>query len=138
MPYFFDEQRNALFAVFLRSDMGRWQWIAGGVEEGEDLLDAARRECWEEAGINQADVIQLDSIAAIPADTFGFTVGEDGVYVVIEYAFAVQAKEQALRLSSEHLEYKWLKYDEAMELLAWDSNKTALWELNQRIANGSP
>jgi len=27
IPYFIDDQRNALFAVFLRSDMGHWQWI---------------------------------------------------------------------------------------------------------------
>ena len=36
-------------------------------------------------------------------------------------------------LSSEHKEYRWVKYDEAMRLLKYDSNKTALWELNERL-----
>lgn len=36
-------------------------------------------------------------------------------------------------LSSEHKEYRWVEYDEAMRLLKYDSNKTALWELNERL-----
>jgi len=35
----------------------------------------------------------------------------------------------------EHLKYQWFTYDDAMEKLNWDSNKTALWELNYRIEN---
>lgn len=34
----------------------------------------------------------------------------------------------------EHTEYKWLTYAEAQAVLQYDSNKTALWELNRRIA----
>lgn len=33
----------------------------------------------------------------------------------------------------EKREFKWCTYDEAIKLLEWDSNKTALWELNERL-----
>ncbi|HFJ9286950.1 TPA: NUDIX pyrophosphatase, partial [Bacillus toyonensis] len=33
----------------------------------------------------------------------------------------------------EHFNYKWLCFEEAVTLLKWDSNKTALWELNKRL-----
>jgi 8-oxo-dGTP pyrophosphatase MutT (NUDIX family) len=36
-----------------------WQVPGGTVEEGEDLLDAVRREVWEEAGINRLANIRL-------------------------------------------------------------------------------
>jgi dATP pyrophosphohydrolase len=40
--------------------------------------------------------------------------------------------------SREHTSYRWLSYDEAARLLRWDSNKTALWELNERLRRGDP
>ena len=30
---------------------------------------------------------------------------------------------------------KWVNYDNAMQKLKYDSNKTALWELNERLKN---
>lgn len=30
---------------------------------------------------------------------------------------------------------KWCSYDDANKLLEWDSNRVALWELNQRLKN---
>ena len=39
---------------------------------------------------------------------------------------------RALRFSEQ---YEWFTFDEAYEKLEFDSNKTALWELNQRLLN---
>ncbi len=36
-------------------------------------------------------------------------------------------------LSHEHIELKWECFENADSLLNWDSNKTALWELNERL-----
>jgi len=41
-----------------------------------------------------------------------------------------------LLLSHEHTEYKWVDYETAREMLKYDSNRTALWELNKRIKQG--
>ena len=42
-------------------------------------------------------------------------------------------KDKEIKLSKEHDEYKWLSYDEAKKLLKYDSNKSALWELNEKL-----
>jgi broad specificity phosphatase PhoE len=39
----------------------------------------------------------------------------------------------AITLSREHTDYRWVAYAEAARLLRWDSNRTALWELNERL-----
>ncbi|RAN74917.1 NUDIX pyrophosphatase, partial [Bacillus sp. SRB_28] len=36
-----------------------------------------------------------------------------------------------------HSEYKWVTYEEAREILKWDSNRVAIWELHQRLIRES-
>ena len=58
------------------------------------------------------------------------------MYFVYEYSFAVDIQKNKIILSNEHKEYKWVSYNEAMKLLKYDSNKNALWELNEKIKRG--
>ena len=41
-----------------------------------------------------------------------------------------------LNLSHEHTEYDWVDYETAIKRLRYDSNKTALWELDNKIKLG--
>ena len=77
---------------------------------------------------------QLDSKTTIPVIniTGEYTWGKN-VYVIPEYTFAIKLKNCNIKLSNEHKEYKWVEYDEAIKKLKYDSNKTALWELNDRL-----
>lgn len=127
-----------LFCVGLRSSKNIWQFVAGGAEDKETPIEAAVRELREETGINikEEDLIVLDSKTTIPVVnvTGTYTWGKD-VFVIPEYAFAVDATSFQIKLSNEHTEFKWLKYDKAMEILTYDSNKSALWELNEKLKN---
>ena len=42
-----------------------------------------------------------------------------------------------LELSQEHTEYEWVDYNTALKKLSYDSNKTALWELDSKIKLGT-
>jgi dATP pyrophosphohydrolase len=125
------------YAVFRRAgaDGECWQGIAGGVEEGETAEEAARREMMEEAGIPpECPLVLLDTQASVPASLFRDRPlwGPD-TYVVPQRAFGVRLGGHEIVLSDEHTESRWLGYDAAADLLRWDSNKTALWELNERL-----
>lgn len=122
-----------LYCIFLRTG-GEWQGVSGGVEDDESLVDTAKREVFEETGNVVSDIIELSSVTSIPVvDVVGdFRFGND-VYVVTEYSFGTYC-DGDIKLSSEHNEYKWLSYDEAIKYLKYDSNKTALWELNERLS----
>lgn len=134
LPYRIVSDDNIEYAILKRSDDGYWQGIAGGGEDDEMPLETARREASEEGGIaSDNKFVRLDSMATIPVeDISGMIWGED-ILVVPEYCFAVKVEMDNLKLSTEHTEYRWLKYDEARALLHWDSNKIALLELNHRL-----
>lgn len=127
------------YAIFRRSDGDYWQGLAGGAEAGESSEQAARREMMEEAGIPPgAPLLALDSMATVPAFHFSErrSWGPD-VYVVPERAFGVLLAEgQTIVLSREHADYRWVSCEDGMRALRWDSNKTALWELNERLGRG--
>ncbi len=124
-----------LFCVFHRADINQWQFIAGGGEDSETPLEAAKREIFEESGIKSERIIQLTSMCYIPTDIFPkkhlYSWSPD-TYVVPEYSFAFECVGEPV-LSHEHTEYEWLPYDEASKKLKWDSNRTALYELKCRL-----
>jgi len=62
----------------------------------------------------------------------GFLWGKDRL-VIPERCFGVKVRDSLLKLSDEHMEYQWATYETALSLLGWDSNKSALWELDFRI-----
>jgi dATP pyrophosphohydrolase len=57
--------------------------------------------------------------------------------MIPEISFAVKLLSRNLNLENEHSEYKWLPYDDAIEKLKYDSNKSAVLELHYRLKNGS-
>lgn len=133
-PYHIND-KGIEYAIFHRSDYDCWQAISGGGEEGETILESARREANEEARISvDSDYIKLDTVNSIPAEEFSAHIlwGED-VYVIPENCFGVEIKDKELILSHEHTEYKWLSYEEARSLSKWEGNKVALLELNKRL-----
>ncbi|MCH4888273.1 NUDIX domain-containing protein [Acidaminobacter sp. JC074] len=133
---FLKKDNDYSFAIFSRADMDCFQWIAGGGEDFDaSILDAAKRECLEEAGISDKhDFLRLDTVTSIPVSIFGEFPWGDHVYVIPEYAFGVELKDENLFLSKEHKSYKWVSYQEAIDLLKYDSNRTALWELMTRVS----
>jgi dATP pyrophosphohydrolase len=137
IPYFRTSKGMIEYAVFNRSDAGYGQFLSGGGENDETPMVAAIREAHEEAGISPKSIFfKLDSIATVPTNVFkGHESWGKEVYVIPEHCFAVEVFSKNIRLSAEHDEYKWGDFQTASGLLKWDSNRNALWELNQRLSN---
>jgi dihydroneopterin triphosphate diphosphatase len=128
------------FAVLCRTDDACWQGIAGGGEGQETPLEAAKREAHEEAGIPlEARYTELETVCSVPSYLFrdGAAWGE-ALYVIPEYSFGVDCTGRQVALSDEHTELRWLPYGEARERLRYDSNRTALWELHQKLRGLGP
>ena len=139
-PYRKTSRGHIEYALMRRVDEGYWQGIAGGGEDEERPLEAARRETYEESGIPPtAEFLQLDTIEPVPVTEFrdSYTWG-DNVYVIPQYCFGVAAQDIQIVISREHTEYKWFTYEEAYKSIKYDGNKTALWELDKRLKGRGP
>jgi dihydroneopterin triphosphate diphosphatase len=129
-----------LYAVFSRSDYDCWQGIAGGGQDSETPLQAAKRETQQEADIpGHCPFLALDTINSIPVIHFKDShLWGDHIYVIPEYAFGVEVGSIVIQLSHEHKEYRWVSYEQAENMLKYEGNKIALWELNQRLLGNDP
>ena len=129
-PFIRDHAGRVQYAVFKKVDthLGKqgdyWQSIAGGVEEGETLVEAAKREAWEEGGISRdAEFLDLHVKSSYPV----------GDMIVDQSAFAVRLDTRKITLSEEHSEVRWLSFEETLALLKFDDYRTALKALNARL-----
>ena len=128
------------YALLKRADEGWWQGVAGGGEDEERPLEAARRETFEETGIPPTrDFISLDAVESVPVSGFrdSHLWGED-LYVIPQYAFGVAGQDVQITISLEHTECRWFSYEEARQLVRYDGCKTALWELDKRLKGKGP
>ena len=133
------KDKNVQFCIFKRKDLEFWQWISGGVEDfDENLYAAAKREIFEETGVDSnIELTQLECITKIPVVNIvkEFRWGND-IFYADEYSFSVKFDNIDIALSDEHSLYSWMSFEEAKKLLKYDSNKSALWELNEKIKRG--
>jgi dATP pyrophosphohydrolase len=128
-----DYQRQ--YAVFRRRVEGYWQSIAGGGEANETPLEAIQRESFEEAAIPlDSQWIALQTQTSVPIAHFQNRDHWDASILVIPvYYFGVVSSSDEIRLSREHIEYEWVTEERAQIMLKWDSDRTALWELDQLL-----
>ncbi|OHA58090.1 MAG: hypothetical protein A2571_03560 [Candidatus Vogelbacteria bacterium RIFOXYD1_FULL_44_32] len=134
---FIKEGDNYLYAIFKRKDMSVWQAISGGGEDNENPVEAMKREVYEEAALaKDLSFIRLSALSTIPAVNIrGLMWGEE-IVMIPEFTFGIESPSKEFQISDEHTEYGWFSYEEAVGKLKYDSNKSALWELNYRLKNG--
>ncbi|HLC20324.1 MAG TPA: NUDIX domain-containing protein [Candidatus Nanoarchaeia archaeon] len=98
-----------------------WDFPRGNVENRETEEEAARREIKEETGIT--------SIEFLPSfkEEVKWTYHRDGNLVKKSVTFFLARTTQSkIQLSSEHLDFEWLSYEDAMKKLTYDTAKTVL------------
>lgn len=123
------------YCVLHRSDIDQYQFVAGGGEDDEKPIEAAAREIYEETSVKAVNIMPLTSRAYIPANVISKKhrdLWPHDTIVIPEYTFGFECDSE-IALSSEHTGLEWMTYDDAVSRLTWDSNKTALYELNDRL-----
>lgn len=89
---------------------GNWDLPGGGYEQGEDVLDAIKREVFEETGIIVKSVAPV-YFANNSAKT-GFFQGDN----VFGMCYLCREWEGEIRLSDEHMEYQWIDPSDFVQL----------------------
>jgi len=135
------EERSAGFVLFRtnhqdrqylllrhRND-GQWAFPKGKLEPGEDEFAAAVREIFEETCIDQ--------IHPIPGfrKTSEYHFRRDGQRIAKSVAyFLAETPQSDVALSSEHTDFQWLQFDDAMCALTYDESRRILSDANRLLA----
>lgn len=115
--------------LLLHYEVGHWGFPKGHIEQGEREQETLEREVREETGIENIEIIP--GFKEFISYTFRRRKNEMVFKTVTYYLARVKVKE--VRLSFEHIDYKWLKYKEAIKLLTFMNTKDVLVEANTFI-----
>ena len=106
---------------------GFWNVVNGTLEINESILECRKRELFEEAGIKEV-LSWSDEI-----NRFSFKYNNYNI-VVLAYAAMVEI-DQIVIINEEHTEYKWVDFDEAIEMMKFDDDKNGLVICKNKLLN---
>lgn len=115
------KQKKVKFLLFKRpaSQGDYWQFITGNIKQNETEIEAVSRELIEETGILKVENIIDTNIAFTFQNQRGMIKSEKIFLVLL-------TKTPEIIISDEHEDFRWLDYDQALNLLSWENNKKTL------------
>jgi bis(5'-nucleosidyl)-tetraphosphatase len=115
-----------------RAEENYWDFPKGHIEKGERAEDTAKREAEEETGLK--DVRIVEGFKETIKYFFKFQ-GEN----ILKFAtfYLAEAKTKKVKISGEHIGFKWLPYEEALEQLKFKNAKEILQKANNFLSGKS-
>ncbi|HLD81405.1 MAG TPA: bis(5'-nucleosyl)-tetraphosphatase [archaeon] len=107
--------------LLLHYALGHWDLVKGHVEKGETGEETARRECLEETGIKDLELVP----GFREGIEYSYTRGSERVHKAVTFYLA-ETLEEKVTLSFEHQGFAWLSFKEAMERLTFENAKGVL------------
>ncbi len=106
--------------LILHYEEGHWDLPKGHVENNETHEETALRETKEETGLD---------IKIIPGfkEQISYSFEQDNKIINKKvYFFVGKSNTKTVRLSDEHIGYEWLKYEEALNKVTYDTARRIL------------
>ncbi|MBI2542673.1 MAG: NUDIX hydrolase [Candidatus Aenigmarchaeota archaeon] len=112
----------------LRRQATHWDLPGGRIKENDSIEETLRKEINEELGVDNIKIVEHfdTSISNIKIPLDDETVG----LILIVYKCKLPDNNVDLKLSFEHLEYKWASVDEAKELLKFKFGNSFIEKLD--------
>ena len=104
-----------------------WQGVAGKIEEGETSSAAAIRELKEETGLSPVNMFVADHVSKF------YEVHGDRINLVP--VFGIEVDSEIINLSEEHISYKWVDINEALNTLVWNGQKKGIQTVHDMVIN---
>lgn len=154
----FRKEDQGTYYLLLHYEVGHWDFPKGHIEKGEEEKDTAKREVVEETGIKDIRIINgfKEWIKYFFRDTYNFKKAEkkkvpsvrntlparnkynvsggrsdtgEWIFKLVIFYLA-ETKTKEVKISFEHIDYKWLLYEEALKQLTYKNSKEILKKAN--------
>ncbi|OGB97532.1 hypothetical protein A3F06_03295 [candidate division TM6 bacterium RIFCSPHIGHO2_12_FULL_36_22] len=118
----FDEDQR--FLILKRNPLRYqgWGFVKGGIDEGENPLQALERETMEEIGIH----ISLEKIIDMGYKTAYYDNTKNLVVLVSWFLVFIPGKAKLTLGLDEWVDQRWVTYDEAWHKLTWQTQQMVL------------
>lgn len=112
--------------LLLQYEAGHWDFPRGAIERGEEEKETVQREVKEETNIADLKFIPgfREKISWFYRKE-GKTIYKEAIYYLAE------TKTEKVKISFEHVAFKWLPYEEAMKQLTFKNSKAILEKANE-------
>lgn len=123
----FREKNNKVeYLIIQHRNDGHWFFPKGKMEENETKMQCAQREILEETGLENLRFIDNFEIEYY----YQFLRGRQIVNKKVYFYIAEAGKNDKVRLSDEHQNYKWLGFTKAYNLLTHKKSKDSIKKVN--------
>ena len=122
-----DSDKNEF--LLLNYPQGHWDFVKGKIEKNETLHEAALRETREETGISNIEFFDgfEESVE------YDFRFKKEDIHKKVIF-FLAKTNEKNIKLSHEHNDYIWLKYDDALKKTTFENAKNVLIKANEFLS----
>jgi len=116
--------------LILKYPSGHWDFVKGNIEEGEKEKETVKRELFEETGINNLQINRGFNEKV----EYNYYKKNIKVHKIVSYYLA-ETNQKEVKLSFEHLDYKWSNYEDLMKLITFENSREILKKGNEVIKN---
>ena len=106
-----------------------WGFPKGHIEKNEKIEETANREVAEETGLKDNEFIK----GFREKEEYFFTKKGSEVFKTVIF-FLAETKKKEIKISKEHLGFKWLPYKEAIKKLTFKNAKKILTKANDFLS----
>jgi len=135
----FRRENNKIFYLLLHypsttrgAKKDYWDFPKGHIEKGEKIEETVKREVEEETGLK--DIKFVEGFKEWIKYFFRFK--NKNIFKIVTFYLA-ETKEKKVKISWEHLGYKWLPFQEALSQLTFKNAKEILKKAHQYLASFS-
>lgn len=127
-------KNNKIYYLLLHYKSGHWDFPKGHIEDKEEEDKTVKREIEEETGIKDIKIINgfKEYIKYFFRKTYEGSKNAPWTFKLVNFYLA-ETKTKQVKLSDEHLDYKWLVYEDALKQLTYKNAKDILKKANNYI-----
>ena len=123
-----NNESNKPVFLLLHYASGHWDFPKGNIEDGEDELQAAYREIFEETGIQNVHFLK----GFRKKIQYHYIRGNKSIRKEVIFHIA-RTDTKEIILSNEHIGYAWKDYNQALNQLTYKSAKNLLTEVKMYL-----